>query len=395
MSFDNRAVPTRRFGIGATLAAAVLALAVGSGIPQGVALGQPAKPTPPASAKPTPPASATPQDPFAALLAQETELATTDEQAGNIRSAAYRWDMVANLAAGNAKTQAQAKAAALRKDAKSRGDSLYKDGMAAYDKGQIAPAFRNLLRSLAYDPTNQQALRKIKDELIGTSVVPYVVAQGDTLATIAQKNKYEDPALAWVIGLYNDAGESAAFKPGQAIKVPVMIGVLPRAGAVARRGAAGGSPVEEEGELDSGRDSLNQARELIKSNKFDEASKLAAKVLADDPVNKDAKELSNASNYGLGKQLQEQKKYEAALTTFSRVDPDYRDTRQVMTAVRGQVGNAAEEHYAAGMKSYLADDLDNAIKEWETTLALNPNHPQAGSNLKEARDTREKLRKLK
>ncbi len=385
MTIENRGTSARRFG--ATLAAAALAAALGAGIPQGVALGQPAKPAPAASPAP--------QDPFAALLPQETELAKSEEQAGNIRSAAYHWDMVANLATGNAKSQAQAKAAALRKDAKSRADALFKDGMAAYEKNQIAPAFKNLLRGLAYDPTNQVALRKIKDELIGTSVVPYTVAKDDTLAAIAQKNKYEDPALAWVIGVYNDLGENPKFKPGQAIKVPVMIGVLPRAGAVARRGGAGGSPAEEEGEIDSGRDTLNQARELIKSNKFDEASKLAAKVLADDPVNKDAKEVANSSNYGLGKQLQEQKKYEAALTAFSRVDPTYRDTKQMMTAVRGQVLEGAEEHYSAGVNYFTHDDLDNAIKEFETTLMLNPNHPQAAKDLKEARDTRDKLRNIK
>lgn len=384
MSTENRASSARRFRFGTTLAVAALAAVVASGIPHGVALGQQAKPAPVASA-----------DPFAALLVRETGLAKSEEQAGNIRSAAYHWDMVVNLSSGSTKSQAQAKAAALRKDAKSRGDALFKEGMAAYQKNQIAPAFKNLLRGLAYDPSNQQALRKIKDELIGTSVIPYTVEKGDTLATIAQKNKYEDPALAWVIGVYNDIGENASVKPGQALKVPVMIGVLPRVGTVAKRGSAGGSPAADEEGVDSGNDALTQARELIKSSKFDEASKLAAKVLADDPVNKDAKEVANTSNYGLGKQLQEQKKYEAALTAFSHVDPTYRDTKQVMTTVRGQVVEGAEEHYTNGVKYFVNDDLDNAIKEFETTLVLNPNHPQAAKDLQQARETREKLRQIK
>lgn len=327
---------------------------------------------------------------FAALVPRETELAQQEEKAGNIRTAAYHWDMVANLTSGDVSAKSQAKAAALRQEAKTRADQLFKEGMAAYEKNQIAPAFRALLHSLAYDPTNQVALRKIKDELIGTSVIPYTVEPGDTLATIAQKNKFEDPSLAWVIGMYNDLGDKPQLKPGQTLRVPVMIGVLWKPGQVAKRGGTPGD--QEDLEYDSSRDTIAQARELLKSSKFEEASKLAAMVLSEDPVNKDAKDVSNASNYAIGKRLQDEKKYEAALTAYARVDAGYRDTRQVVTAVRTQ---GAEDHYSNGVKYFVNDDLDNAIKEFEATLALNPNHPQAGKDLQQARDTREKLRKLK
>ncbi len=328
-------------------------------------------------------------NPFTALVPRETELAKQEEEAGNLRSAAYHWDMVADLSSGDAKTRSQAKAAALRKDAQSRADQLFKEGMAAYEKNQVGPAFRALLRSLVYDPSNQVALRKLKDELIGTSVIPYTVVQGDTFASIAEKNKFEDPSLAWVIGMYNDIGEKA-LKPGQTIRVPLMIGVLWRPGATAKRG---GAPAEQDDvEYDSGRETIAQARDLLKSSKFEEASKLAAKVLADDPVNKDAKDVSNASNYAIGKRLQQEKKYEAALTAYAHVELGYLDTRQVVTAMRSQ---GAEDHYSNGVKYFVNDDLDNAIKEFEATLALNPNHPQAAKDLQQARDTRDKLRKLK
>jgi len=327
---------------------------------------------------------------FAALVPRETELAEQEEQAGNLRAAAYHWEMVANLASGEAKAKSLTKAAALNQQAKSRADQLCKEGMAAYEKNQIAPAFRALLRCLAYDPTNQVALRKIKDELIGTSVIPYTVVPGDTLAGIAQKNKFEDPALAWVIGVYNDLGEKAQLTPGQTLRVPLMIGVLWKGGTAARKG---GAPADQEdAEYDSGSETIAQARELLKSSKFEEASKLAARVLADDPVNKDAKEVSNASNYAIGKRLQDEKKYEAALTAYARVESSYRDTRQVVAAVRSQ---GAEDHYSTGVKYFVNDDLDNAVKEFEATLALNPNHPQAAKDLQQARETREKLRKLK
>jgi tetratricopeptide (TPR) repeat protein len=343
-----------------------------------------------ATAAATVPATA-PADPFAALADAEKKLGQREEDAGDLLTAAYHYEMVANLSSGPAKADVLNKAAALRQQAKTLASQLFQEGMAASEKNQIGPAFRALLRSLSYDPANQAAVKKIKDELIGTSVVSYTAVAGDTLAAIAQKNKFEDPSLAWIIGAYNDIGEDAQVKPGQTLKVPLMIGVLPKAAT------RGGAPAQdqEDAEYDNNSSSLAQARELLNSNKFEEASKLAGKVLADDPVNKDAKEVANASNYGLGKRLADGKKYEAALLAYARADPNYRDTRQQMTAMRGQVVNSAEEHYASGIKYFVNDDMDNAIKEFETTLALNPNHPQAAKDLQQARETREKLRALK
>lgn len=343
----------------------------------------------PMAANPAP-KSAAAADPFAALANTEKKLAKGEEDYGNLRTAAYHYDMVADLSSGPAKAEYVKKAAALRQEAKTLADQAFKEGMAAYEKNQVAPAFHALVRALAYDPGNQVALRTIKDDLIGTSVIPYTVMKGDTLATIAEKNKFEDPSQAWVIGVYNDLGANAQVRPGQALKVPVMIGVLPRAAV-----ASTGTPEEEdEGEIASDKSiaTLDQARDLLKSSKFEDASNLADQVLADDPVNKEAKDVKNVSNYSLGKRFAEQKQYEAALTAFRRVDPGYQDTRLQVTQV-SKID--ADEHYSKGVEYYTKDDMDNAVKEFETTLALNPNHPQAAKDLQEARATREKLRQLK
>jgi tetratricopeptide (TPR) repeat protein len=54
----------------------------------------------------------------------------------------------------------------------------------------------------------------------------------------------------------------------------------------------------------------------------------------------------------------------------------------------------AEVHYAKGIRHFLAEELDKAIEEWEETLRLNPDHPNAKRDLQKARRMLETLRKI-
>src|SRR5262249_46729903 len=151
---------------------------------------------------------------------------------------------------------AKAKIPALRKAAQDKANAFFKEGFAQYEKQNIGPAFKALLKGLSYDPTNKEAIRLVKQELNAKSILDYKVEKGDTLASIADKNKregYDDPNLAAVIAQYNGLKPGAALSAGQVIQVPVLVGVLPRAAApaVAGRGrAARPEPVEEVSELD-------------------------------------------------------------------------------------------------------------------------------------------------
>jgi len=53
----------------------------------------------------------------------------------------------------------------------------------------------------------------------------------------------------------------------------------------------------------------------------------------------------------------------------------------------------AEVHYKKGVKHFLAQELDQAIEEWEETLQLDPEHPKAKKDLERARRMRENLKK--
>ena len=51
----------------------------------------------------------------------------------------------------------------------------------------------------------------------------------------------------------------------------------------------------------------------------------------------------------------------------------------------------ADAHYAAGMRSFLAEDLEEAIREWEKTLSLDPAHPKALRDIEKARRLKGKI----
>jgi tetratricopeptide (TPR) repeat protein len=59
-----------------------------------------------------------------------------------------------------------------------------------------------------------------------------------------------------------------------------------------------------------------------------------------------------------------------------------------------QLQEQAEVHYVKGIKHFLAEELDEAIVEWEETLRINPNHPNAKRDLQRARNLLKNLRKL-
>jgi len=51
----------------------------------------------------------------------------------------------------------------------------------------------------------------------------------------------------------------------------------------------------------------------------------------------------------------------------------------------------ADAHYAVGMRHFLAEDLDGAIREWGKALSLDPAHPKARRDIEKARRLKGKI----
>jgi tetratricopeptide (TPR) repeat protein len=59
-----------------------------------------------------------------------------------------------------------------------------------------------------------------------------------------------------------------------------------------------------------------------------------------------------------------------------------------------QLQEQAEVHYAKGIRHFLAEELDQAIVEWEETLRLNPEHSKAKRDLEKARRLLKNFKRL-
>ena len=69
--------------------------------------------------------------------------------------------------------------------------------------------------------------------------------------------------------------------------------------------------------------------------------------------------------------------------------------KKVSAATVSKNKAAAEEHYKTGLNSYLSQDLNTAINEWEQAVKLDPSHTKAKEGLKEARANKAKLKSVK
>jgi tetratricopeptide (TPR) repeat protein len=96
----------------------------------------------------------------------------------------------------------------------------------------------------------------------------------------------------------------------------------------------------------------------------------------------------------LGSLLFRQEKYQEALRMFKNVDITHKNVAKIVSDIEKQLQNDAQDHYRKGVEYFLAEQLDQAIKEWEETLRLHPDHRDAKRDLQKTRRLLENLRKL-
>jgi len=140
---------------------------------------------------------------------------------------------------------------------------------------------------------------------------------------------------------------------------------------------------------------LLKADTLLKEKKYEESMNLAKKILAYDKSNTAANKLISTSFCQQGRDLLSQKKYDEALRVLDKADPAEFCVQKNRIAVKNTMKQQAEAHYIQGVKHFLNEDLQLAIKEWEKTLKLNPRHDKAKKNIKNAKSLLEKLKKVK
>jgi tetratricopeptide (TPR) repeat protein len=199
----------------------------------------------------------------------------------------------------------------------------------------------------------------------------YETQQGDTPSMVA-KQQYGEQGMAYLVAYFNDLDEQREIEDGRTLKLPLL-----------PRGSRKGWPHREE--------MLEMARALYAAGEYQQGVPVAKSVLTHDPANKEAIELLRASAYESGRKLMREKRYVEALQALRGLPQDYRDVRQIVQILEKSLQSQAEGHYKRGVSHYAAGELDKAIEEWGETLRLNPAHPKAAQDLKNASRLRDRL----
>jgi tetratricopeptide (TPR) repeat protein len=139
---------------------------------------------------------------------------------------------------------------------------------------------------------------------------------------------------------------------------------------------------------------LAAARKLLKNKAWPGVIDATEEILKQDPGNPEAKMLFSNASYNQGKMLLDRGETTKAVEILSRIEPSYEDTGQLLDLARARMKSQAETLYRDGVKQFINEDLEMAIKTWKKALELNPQHVKARQDMANAQRLLEKLRAL-
>jgi len=324
------------------------------------------------------------KDPFYILSEKYRNKAMEYEKDGELQKALQSWEIVASLTPiddGAAK-----KIETLKTQMQTMADQHFKKGLSHYQRNSMEAARKEFLTALQYNPNHQEALTYMKHKLPGEDYSLYQVKGGETLKEIAKKT-YNDPNKDFLIAYFNDLRADSKLVPGNTLRLPALESTTAKLTLEPKETAMDAKEISADAKA-----LLSKALAYYKVKNYRETVSISEKVLEYDPANKEAHQLIKESYYQMGRSLIQGKKYKEALDVFDRLDSGYKDVRESVAFAKKQL---AGEHYLRGVKYFTDEELDKAIKEWETTLTLDPNHPKAKKDIENARALLQKLKEIK
>jgi tetratricopeptide (TPR) repeat protein len=139
---------------------------------------------------------------------------------------------------------------------------------------------------------------------------------------------------------------------------------------------------------------LKQAQDYLDQKDFESALQISEALLEQYPDASQAKSIDRKARYIIGKQLIDQDRDLEAVAILTKLDRTYEDTAQLLAQAHGKLNARAETHYRNGVKHFLNEELELAVKEWKEALRLNPNHPKAAQDIEDAERLLKKWRGL-
>ncbi len=309
--------------------------------------------------------SALPQtdgDSFRVVYESYAKRAVEHEKRGDLQEALLCWRITHRLSPSDPRPEAAIKR--IESHIEVEASRHYEAGLKRYQQGDMRGAQRAFLSCLAYDPHHEAALTHLKRmHENGSDFIAYETKGGETPKVIAQR-VYNDPNLSFVIAYLTGIEEDRQEGPGLTLRLPVLQGVL----------SSKARPAYPE-------TALKEARNDFQKGKYQETISAAETVLGHDPTNREAIGLAQDAYYHLGTLFFRERRYEEALSALRNVPMDYKNTGEITGHIQKYLENRAELHYKKGMAYYNEEKFEEALKEWQETLRLNPNHSKAGQDI--------------
>lgn len=317
--------------------------------------------------------------PFSVFPEQYRQQAIKYGKSNELPNALRCWEIVKAFQPTN--EEVIRKIATLKTQIRTLADQHFKKGLSHYQNQSVAAARKEFLLTLYYNPDHTEALLYLKKKLTEEDFILYEVMPGDTLREIAKKI-YNDPQKEFLVAYFNDLGKDPKLVPKTTLRLPAL--ETPQLKPTTE-------PKETKG-LKERKEMMGRAVAYFKANKYRETVALTEDILLTDPSNKEARDLTNASYYEMGKRFHQEGKYQEALEQFNHVDSGYRDSKELIASTKKQL---AEVHYISGIKYFTEENLDKAVEEWQETLKLNPQHPKAKGDIENAAKLLQKLKEIK
>jgi tetratricopeptide (TPR) repeat protein len=160
------------------------------------------------------------------LAKEYTEKAQQYEKKGDLVEALKHYKLV--LTVDPANQLAQQKRAALEPQLQKLAEEHYRNGIKFYNKGEYAPARKEFLTALRYNPEHANAKAKLtatsKDLGQVKRYIVHTVQADESISTLAERY-YGDYRKFHFIAEYNELEDATQVRVGQDIKIPVIEGV--------------------------------------------------------------------------------------------------------------------------------------------------------------------------
>jgi tetratricopeptide (TPR) repeat protein len=310
-------------------------------------------------------------DPLRGIPEASRAAAARLEKEGDPSGALFRWKIVLAFLPGD--PEANRKVESLGGRIRTEADRHYREGVEFFEKRSVPAARREFIAALSMDPGHAEALGYIEGRLASPGILSYETRGGDSARSVAAA-VYGDPEKEFLVAYFSDAAAGGGLAPGRKLQLPRLDSPegIPRKTPRRLSGMARGNA--------SGRAATNPAARN-------------GGPPSDEPTDAVSEEKRNAEVYRIGKAHCQRKEYQECLKALRSIDADYRDAKDLIASTES-ILREADRHYAEGVRRFVRQDNEGAIREWQTTLRLNPGHPQARKDLERANRLNEKVKSL-